>query len=166
MKIRVSAITDEIDVNKLKIKNQTIKNNLQNAYFNQVMKLKNVRGIYCDDKLIGVVVLSVCVTKAKDKLENNEYGAVKLDTLVIDERYRNLGIGTKILNVLINELKEYSNKLGYRFFVLDALSDKSDWYHRRGFESHGKAELENPLITMSVDFADDKLINKYMELNI
>ena len=63
---------------------------------------------------------------------NDDPSILYFSNLYVDEKYRNKGIGSKILNFVFN----YAKKNGYRDIILNVIKDSwmQKWYERNGFE--------------------------------
>ncbi|MFT6077816.1 MAG: GNAT superfamily N-acetyltransferase [Myxococcota bacterium] len=86
-------------------------------------------GAYAQDELVGIAGYWVLT-----RFYSGKY--IQVGNMVIDEKYRNLGIGNKLVNFIELEGK----KQGCQHFILDSRMDNEkshDFYLREGFEMMG-----------------------------
>lgn len=53
--------------------------------------------------------------------------------VAIDKRYQNNGLGTHVLEHIVQTAKELCEKIPIMFITLEALKEKQSWYAKRGF---------------------------------
>lgn len=86
-------------------------------------------GAYIDEKLVGIAGYWVLT-----RFYSGKY--VQVGNMVVDDKYRNKGIGKALLSFIENEGK----KQGCEHFILDSRLDNTkshDFYKREGFEIMG-----------------------------
>lgn len=70
------------------------------------------------------------------------YPALKICRLAIDSRYRGVGIGAMLVNMIIASYKKDS-KAGCRFITVDAYAGALDFYFKQGFVPLSKEDEES-----------------------
>lgn len=60
------------------------------------------------------------------------YPALKICRLATSKNYRNMGLGTMIVNMIIASYRN-DNKAGCRFITVDAYADALEFYYKLGF---------------------------------
>ena len=89
----------------------------------------NMVGIYLEEELIGVVSYWVLT-----RFYCGRY--IQIGNMVVDKRYRNLGIGSTI----IDYMEEEGRKRGCKKFILDSYTENKEshrMYFRKGFFIEG-----------------------------
>lgn len=97
-------------------------------------------GVYLDNLLIGTIRL----IKINDHL-------CKIGRFVIKSKYRNLGIGKKVINYVLE-------KTDYPVYLVHAQSDKQGFYEKCGFVSSGESFIEDGILHVKM------LLNNYKNI--
>jgi len=97
----------------------------------EILSEKNYQMIaaFIDDKMVGIAGYWVLTRFYSDKY-------IQVGNMVVDESYRNKGVGKEMLKFIENEGK----KRGCHHFILDSRLDNKkshDFYLREGFEIMG-----------------------------
>lgn len=92
----------------------------------------------------------------------------KLRFNAIDEKYQNNGIGTKVMKVVILQIKELAKAWPIRIITLDAVLGKISWYEKLGFRvmPHNPVEQEGTTQYMYIDCmskSDSIKLQEYIE---
>ena len=96
---------------------------------------------FLDDRLVAFVTLSMSDVgrkrmRSEDQLpigvEN--YPAVLIGQLGVQEEYQGKGIGSQICQWCYGKAISLSEQIGCTFIVLNAEEDSIDWYLKRGFK--------------------------------
>ena len=92
-------------------------------------KLNNFIYVYeLDNKIIGSIKLII-----ETKFIFNISNVAHIEDLIVDEKYRNLGIGKKLINKCIEKSKEYNC---YKIICV-CLEDTKEFYIKCGLEYRG-----------------------------
>lgn len=146
----------------------SIDEQIKAAYSKTLFKQGTAYNIYVDKHLVGSCMLKL--VRLYDENEDAEYYvsapefiALELTYIAVDKRLQGHGIGTWALAQLLANIKGWAKELPIRFFVLDALADKENWYRKAGFEKYPKqADLVHPnTIPMRIDLIDLKAVEQY-----
>lgn len=70
------------------------------------------------------------------------YPAIKICRLATSKRYRGMGFGRLIINMIISSYQQ-DNKAGCRFVTVDAYNSALDFYYNHGFLPLSKADEES-----------------------
>lgn len=135
------------------------------AYYEHIMKLTNTKLIKLDGRVVGYYSLQFKTIA----IEGNRtlYPCICLKYICTDLNYQNMGIGTKVLNFVVNNSKLTSDFVGCRCLLIDALTTKIQWYKDRGFdflEDDDSIDLEESTVEMIIDFRNNEAVNNYFEL--
>lgn len=149
--------------------NRSINDKIKNGYYATLLK----EGYAYEVCLSGVVIGHYMVTIVPLQYHSdytigegkNSFTAIKLEYLAIDRLYQHFGNGTQVLKYIIQEAKEYSEKIPIRFLSIDALAEKVDWYIDRGFQLYNPDDRNHAAITvpMYVDFCDMIAVEAYCD---
>lgn len=67
-------------------------------------------------------------------LNKNRISTVHIRYIAVDSRYQGHKIGTKVLEVIIKNVRELTKKCPVRVITLDARSNLVGWYEKMGFK--------------------------------
>lgn len=101
-------------------------------------RISTIKTIYLENKFIGYFTLSMSSVEANSLLDEKRiatfpHPAIKIGRLLIDKKFRGLGIGGKIITY-IAQLAQSLNKLSAcRFLIVDAKKGVENFYHKNGF---------------------------------
>lgn len=108
-----------------------------------------------DNKIIGYITL-VCSQISTDvalvggDFRYHDYPAVKIARLMIDDRFRDKGIGRTLVDLAVGiATDEIAPRIGCRFVVVDSKPQAVQFYKKRGFNLLKTAEnigSEQPLL--------------------
>lgn len=165
--ILIKDIDTSDNVNDFRSDNPSLNNYLNsNAYYEHIMHFANTKVVKISNRVIAYFTM-----QAKEIQINEEYGdsfcypLVYLKYLAVDENFQGNGIGTALLQYIILKSEEFSKFVGLRCLLIDALNEKIDWYHDRGFELLDDTSTSNsPTTQMYFDFRNQALIDDYMEV--
>lgn len=97
--------------------------------------------------LIGFVTISMADIKTKQLLSNDmkpikieNYPSLQIGQLAIDKNYQGQGYGKDIIGWCLKEALEYSEEIGCRFLVLNAIPESRDFYFKCNFRDLIKQE--------------------------
>lgn len=113
---------------------------LKEDAYNQQEKNLNVTylAIY-KDEVIGYVSLLTDKIKCKQidksiQSEYESYPAIKIGRLAVNEKYKGLGLGNKILASISELIKEISEEVGVSFITVDAYCNARKFYLKNSFK--------------------------------
>ena len=155
-----SKISTEDELEGLNCGEQSIDVMIHEAFFPHILKQQNTYCIRYDQDIIGSFAITV---KAID-FENSDkeiaefyskepyFGAFILKYIAVDTNLQSNGIGTIMLQVIIQKAKEAAEKLPIRCLVLDALRGKVEFYKKCGFEVFSERQYESESETVKMYF--------------
>ena len=86
-----------------------------------------------------------------------------INYLAIGTKYQKNKIGTKTLEKIINEARQWTDFLPIRFITLNAVPEKVDWYKKIGFKEMGK-NIDAVNTYMYIDLIkDSQYVKNYFE---
>lgn len=148
---------------------------VKQSYLPQLTKQSKTFQISVGGHRVGAYSLSMATINAEDgppSLANYYEGtprfcAVVLHFIAIEKSFQNLGLGTKLLGLIANQVRELSNSWPVRILYLDALSDKIDWYKANGFqlfaEPQNRAESTVPMYLDLLSVAEEHALQLLAE---
>lgn len=124
----------------------------------------------CHELAINEIIVAYFTIEFKNiEIEEDEitetYPTVYLICLAIDDKYKNNGIGTILLQYITVEAEKISEFIGCRSLLTDALSYKVSWYQDRGFQylEEDNCKQDDITVPMFIDFSDYDLVIDYFE---
>jgi GNAT superfamily N-acetyltransferase len=165
LELEILDVKEHEDINSLNcgvgpINNYLIKGN---AYYQHMMKLANTKLIKLDERVVGYFTLEF---KTINIEEDESYPCICLKYLCTDLEFQKRGIGTKILDYVVNSSKDISNFVGCRCLFINAITSERKWYKDRGFdflEDDDRIDLTALTVAMIIDFRDNEIVNAYFE---
>ncbi|WP_298525202.1 GNAT family N-acetyltransferase [uncultured Methanobrevibacter sp.] len=76
------------------------------------------------------------------KTEYEDYPAIKIGRLAVDEKYKGLGIGKEILASICRLIEEISKEIGVSFITIDAYCNAWKFYLKNSFAQKRIHNLE------------------------
>lgn len=136
-----------------------------NAYYENIMKFANTKIVTINEKIVAYFTIEFKNIEIEEDEITEKYPTVYLKCLAIDDKYKNNGIGTILLQHITVEAKRISEFIGCRCLLIDALSDKVSWYQDRGFQylDEDNCKQDDITIPMFIDFRDYNLVIDYFE---
>jgi len=166
-KLELVNISEEDKYDTLNCGVPVINNYLVNgdAYYEHIMKLTNTKLIKIGGSIVGYFTMQFkIIVMAED---DKRYPCIYLKYLCTDKEFQKKGIGTKTLDFIVLNSKNLSDFVGCRCLLIDAITDKIEWYRTRGFdflEDDDNIDLQNPTVEMFIDFRDNELVDGYFEI--
>jgi len=68
------------------------------------------------------------------------YPAIKLGRLAIDKKYAKSGVGSYLVNCMLERVIFFSKIIGCRFVTVDAYADAKEFYKKLDFKVHTERE--------------------------
>lgn len=169
--LRLSIMTEDfLPTQAISCGVDSIDEQIQEAYSRTLFKQGTAYNIYVDKHLVGSCMLKLVRLYDEEKdaeyyVSAPEFIAIELTHIAIDKRLQGRGLGTEALKQLLSTIKGWAKELPIRFFVLDALADKEDWYQKAGFKKYPKqADFVHPnTIPMRIDLIDLKAAEEYCD---
>lgn len=133
MYIRRSKLDDKDDI--FKLLNKMYKNKIKYEIFSKIYetKLNNKNSYYIvaikDNKIVAVLIMEIVIQLHREKKTSF------IDDLIVDEEYRNNGIG----KLLLQDAISYAKKQGCEVTELTCYLENENahrFYERNGFEKH------------------------------
>lgn len=157
--------------------NYSINTTVMQSYYPHILKQAKTYKILLSDIIIGFY----CISIGSINLENSnsdiadyyhgtpEYGFLKLNYLAVDKSLQNKGIGSTILKMIVVEAHSLCQRYPIRLLVIDALTEKVEWYKKRGFRVlfQKQNDSENrETVKMFIDLISDQdrlIVEKYID---
>ncbi len=98
--------------------------------------------------IIGFYTINIYSISFKNKEKKDYPYSINLAYFAIDKKYQNMGYGTELINIITLEILEIARKIGIRYFSVQALDNKKDWYIKRGFAESKKDDFNIFLIDL------------------
>ena len=107
-----------------------------------------------------------CISEISD-YQIDDFGeflpSLYINYLAIGTKYQKNKIGTKTLEKIINEARQWTDFLPIRFITLNAVPEKVDWYKKIGFKEMGK-NIDAVNTYMYIDLIkDSQYVKNYFE---
>jgi GNAT superfamily N-acetyltransferase len=165
LEIKIADIEFHINLNDFTCENNSINNYLkQNAYFEHIMKQKNIKLIYIKNKLIGFYALEYHeITLDEEDFKNYRFPCVKLSYLAIDKDSMNQGIGSKILDYINESILQIAKIVPCSGIYIDSLLEKQEWYYNRGFQYIENSGNSETTVSMFLDYRNIEQIYSYFD---
>ena len=103
--------------------------------------------IHLDSELVGFVTISMSEVRTKSmdfnetlKIRPENYPALQIGQLAIDKKYQGQGYGKKIIQWCMSQALEYSEEIGCRLLVLNAIPSSVDFYKKNNFKQLKRQE--------------------------
>lgn len=141
-KLRLSVMNGEIS-SGLSCGVDSIDNLMKNAYAKLIFKQGLAYNIFVDGHLVGNCMMKFVHLIDEDVetyVQNPDFTALEISYIAIDYRLQHHGIGSQVLNILIQRSKTIAAYLPVRFLVIDAFENKAAWYTKAGFKEYPKAK--------------------------
>lgn len=143
---RFELLTSEHDLSSFHCDSDDLNEFLkEDALIQQNYKFNITKLICCDDEIIGYFSLLTdkiriskfsgdeC-NKIKLKTRFKELPAIKIGRLALDKKYTNQGLGTIILESIMNIIYNFSlNDVGVRYITIDGYVKAYHFYENNGF---------------------------------
>ncbi|MGZ6502008.1 MAG: GNAT family N-acetyltransferase, partial [Tumebacillaceae bacterium] len=111
----------------------------------QAHNISQTHAMFYENELIGYYTMSCSKVIVEHKEAQDIYGqgdkvsvpALEIPFLAVDRNWQKKGIGTLILDQIINEAMRLADKAGCRYIILHAVREEwlIRWYERNGFEA-------------------------------
>lgn len=141
---------------------------IQGAYAKTIFKQALAYNIMIDDHIIGNCMIRFVRLRDEDVDyydQDQEFIALEITYLAIDQRVQRHSFGTEVLKMLIARAKQVASELPVRFLVIDAFKDKENWYSSSGFKTYPKVENSRypGTVPMRMDLIDRELAEEYVK---
>lgn len=149
MDVKLVKLSEENISESYKIKRTSEKyvgliNDILTTYFETYKTFSDLIGIYLDDKIIGLVVLT-------NTLLN---GTMSFTDLVIDEDYQNLGYGTLAVKQIIKYFKNLDKSNVIKIVVFKENIKAIKCYEKCGFKISNHCEKDDNFLVMEKTLND------------
>ena len=154
--IRIAGDVDEFDCGNASI-NQLVSRSLYPTLLKQTrtykISMKGHRIGFCSVSILAISLEGSDAPIAESFEGTPTFAAVKLDYVAVDKRVQNRGIGTNVLDYVVDEARGLSKVWPVRILVLDALREKLAWYTERGFQAINSSDLSSttPTVRLYID---------------
>lgn len=172
--VKIRRIQRESESCNFSCGNPSIETLIKKSYYSTLLQEGYACEILCNDTAIGYFMYNIYQFKNHDNLPRPIDGvysdleincsAFEIKYLAIQNEYQHSGIGTHVLKMIIQLLrKKISEYLPVRFIIIEALTEKVDWYKKFHFiELTGNESRKNEISTkrMFIDchmFSDEFL---------
>lgn len=166
-KLMIKRVDADPNLDRFDCGNGSLNNKIKDGYYTTLLKQGYAYEICLNGIVIGYYMLRlVSLDYESDYLANVSdscFSAIKLEYLAIDRSYQRMGNGTAVLKYIVQLAKEYSERLPIRFLSLDALTEKIEWYVKRGFQLYTPINLAQSrnTVPMYMDFCDANAVKLY-----
>ena len=155
--------------------NASINTLVEKSYLQQLTKQAKTFQVSVCGHRVGFYSISIATVNAEyapPALANYyedepRFCAVVLHFIAIEKRLQKLGLGTKLLGLIAEQVRELSSNWPVRILYLDALSDKIDWYKANGFqlfaEHQNRAESTVPMYLDLLSAAEERALQLFAE---
>lgn len=155
-----------------------INEQILHSYYRHLLNQISVYEILIANSVVGYVAVSV-VGVSLDLADgdivdycdgDSSFGALKINFIGVRRRLQGNGIGSTVIQMIIQKARSNALELPIRFLVLDAINSKVDWYAKRGFKSLNTNENDTSFTKgMYLDMMDEQhkaAIEKYCDEQI
>ena len=140
--ITYSKIRDENELADHICGEQSIDVMVRESFYPHILKQQNTYCIRYYGEIVGSFAITVRAinVEASDKEIANcfsntyDYGIIYVKYLAVDHDVQNNGIGTAMLEMIVQKAKVVAEKLPIRCLAFEALRNKVEYYKKRGFE--------------------------------
>lgn len=166
--IRLSKMNMDNPPNSVLCGVSSIDNQIRDAYSRTLFKQAVAYNVLVDGNLVGncmIRLVWLCDETAEYYVGDSQFIALEISYIAIDRRFQRKGIGTRVLQMLLQEARRLSEIWPVRFLVLDAFCEKEDWYTSAGFKRYPKVrDLRYPgTVPMRIDLIDIAAAEGYAE---
>ncbi len=145
--------------------NSAINEYVENSYFATLSQQCYAYKIIYRSFIVGYymitfrnVVFSDCTSDVSD-YQIGTWGdlipSLYINYLAVGKKYQKNHIGTKTLEKIINEAREWTEFLPIRLITINAVPDKIEWYKKIGFKEMGR-DIDNVNKYMYIDLIKSK----------
>ena len=144
-------------VNNFDCGNSAINEYVENSYFATLLQQCYAYEIEYKSLVVGYYMITFRDVAFYDCISEIS------DYLAIGTKYQKNKIGTKTLEKIINEARQWTDFLPIRFITLNAVPEKVDWYKKIGFKEMGK-NIDAVNTYMYIDLIkDSQYVKNYFE---
>lgn len=160
-------------VNNFDCGNPAINEYVENSYFATLLQQCYAYEIEYKSLVVGYYMITFrdvafydCISEISD-YQIDDFGeflpSLYINYLAIGTKYQKNKIGTKTLEKIINEARQWTDFLPIRFITLNAVPEKVDWYKKIGFKEMGK-NIDAVNTYMYIDLIkDSQYVKNYFE---
>ena len=131
---------------------------IEESYYPHILKQTQTYKVTLRGKTVAfytVSVRSISLQNSDAPVSENYwkepiFSAVIINYIAVDKRLHRNGIGTTILESVVDEARALYHQWPVRLVVLEALRQKVDWYLDRGFDAINQADLEGTSETVKL----------------
>lgn len=144
----------------------------EDAYYHDLMSLAKTKLVKIavsksEERTVGFFTLQLKKFTIQEDGDKEEYPCIYLKCIATDKNYEGRGIGTNVLNYIISQSKNFSDFVGCRCLLIDALTEDINWYRDRGFqfvdEDNVDDDILEPTIEMFIDFRNKSKVDNYFD---
>ena len=162
-----------IATNNIDCGNPAINEYVENSYFATLLQQCYAYEIEYKSLVVGYYMITFrdvafydCISEISD-YQIDDFGeflpSLYINYLAIGTKYQKNKIGTKTLEKIINEARQWTDFLPIRFITLNAVPEKVDWYKKIGFKEMGK-NIDAVNTYMYIDLIkDSQYVKNYFE---
>lgn len=158
-KLTFRKICSEITDNFFDCGNASINSQIHESYYPTLLQHGYTFEVSYNNQIVGyymINLLSLELNQLPGSISDFQCNlfancsSVHIKYIAVKKEYQHRGIGSRIMDYIVASVFEICERWPIRLITLDALSDKYDWYKRRGF-----SPLQNPV--------SDSTIRMYMD---
>ena len=155
-----------------------INNMIKRSYYSTLLQQLYCYEIVVDGIVIGYYMLGFRKIKFEecpgdigdlfDDLSEDGYCALHIKYIAITAKYQKRGIGTKVLYILLRQIKELCKTWPVRIITLDAIRERVEWYKKNGFLLFNEEDINKGCkeIPMYMDFIlEPEKVKDYISQN-
>lgn len=174
--ITYSKITDENELADLTCGEYSIDEMVRQSYYPHLLKQQNTYCIRYEGIVVGsfaITVKAIEVTDGDEEIagycENKpSFGVIYVKYLAVDKRVQKNGIGTTMLEIMVQKAVAAAERLPVRCLFLKALRNKVEYYKKRGFKVLSEAEYKGESETVGMYFdlmseEEKRILEEYCE---
>ena len=143
----------------------SIDESAKEAFAKSIFKQAVAYNILVDGTPAGGCMLCIGSIRNQDDdfyVGDTVFPVVKISYIAVDRKLQGFGIGSRVLNMLIRDIKELSERWPIRYIILDSLPERKDWYKKFGFAIDTNLESKEKFaVPMKMDLMDREIAEAY-----
>lgn len=175
-KISIERLRQDVQLEEFDCENASLNEQIVESYFPTLLQYAYAYRVIVDDRVVAYYMIkfkTIHMDIAPDEIAEyttsivNDCSAIHIKYIAVDKMYKNHGIGTYILKTIVAQALRLAQQFPISLVTLDALSDKYEWYIKRGFKAFSEKELQKnePTIQMFMKcILDMDTVNNYVAI--
>lgn len=173
VKINIERLRQDVQIGNFDCENPSINGQIEESYFPTLLQYAYAYRVSVDGRVVAYYMIkfkTIHMDIAPDELAEytssvvNDCSAIHIKYIAVDKVCKKQGIGTYILKTIVAQALRLCQQFPISLVTLDALTDKYEWYKKRGFKAFSEDELQKnePTIQMYINcILNKEAVNNY-----